>query len=381
MLNQLNPAKLGPGSQRVPIAEQTHLELAMRKLYVLCESAGFDRTAIDSAAELLEEILDPWGRARIGTRPTFRSDIGDDHYPIEFSLALKGNEPEVRVLFEAQSGQPDLVSQWLAGQALNDKLEAQFGVPLDRLRTIEALFAPAAAEARYAIWHSVCWCPHSKPKWKVYLNPQAHGRSQAPAVISEALGRLGFGRIAEDVIRCARAHDELKFFSLDLDRSSEARVKIYKAHHHATRHDIERELSRARSYDRNAVSDFWQAIVGHDGPFCDLPITTYLSLTTGDDRPSTTTAHFPVRAYANHDQDVRERLRRFLRGSDRTIYERAILGFAERRLADGVGMHSYVSIRPDPGSRHVTIYLAHEGYRVAPARTPSALREDSRAVR
>jgi hypothetical protein len=34
--------------------------------------------------------------------------------------------------------------QWLAGQALNDKLEARFGVPLDRLRRIEALFAPRA---------------------------------------------------------------------------------------------------------------------------------------------------------------------------------------------------------------------------------------------
>lgn len=361
------------------IETRSFRDIASDRLTALCAATGVGADGGAGAANLLGELLEPWGESLAGARPTQRSDIGDDSFPVEFSLALDGDSAEVRVLFEARHARAggaaaagDMSARWVAGQELNLRLERDHGVRLDRLRQLEDLFRPTASSARWSMWHSLCLSSGAPTAFKVYLNPQAQGKERAPAVIAEALRRLGYSRAAAAVGRCPRAGDELKFFSLDLDdRHGAARVKVYKAHHAATRRTIAAELAAARDHNPGAFAAFWDGIVGSNGPFLGLPLTTYLSLVEGDDLPSTATVHFPIRDYADNDEDVFERVRRFLRASDgaaSALYERAIAAFATRALDAGVGMHSYVAFRSHRGEPRLTMYLSPEVYATVPPR-------------
>ena len=372
------------------IWDQSFLQVAVGRLGALTAAAGFSESERAAAARLLDALLQPWGAELVGVAPRMSSDIGDDHFPIELSLALGGPgvAPEVRVLFEARAAGDSMMERWRAGQDLCTRLEASHGANLHALRAIEDLFIPLSPQARYAIWHSACLRRHTEPKFKVYLNPQAQGEGRAPAVISQALGRLGFERAGAAAGTYRRPSDRYKFFSIDLAGSAEARVKTYKVHPGATRAEIENELAAATAYTPGLLDPFWRIIAAGDGPFDGLPSSTYLSWRSGDGpRPSSGTLHFPLRAHVDDDQVAHDRVRRFLPESDRAIYESAVRAFARRPLAAGVGLHAYVSQAIDRGAPRATIYLAPEGYSVAPPRRvacpvelPAALRATGAAI-
>ena len=359
------------------ISSPSFFDVAATRLELLGRAVGFSDARRASCRAVLEDILAPWGHQAVGDVPERPSDITDDHFPIELSVAFTGASPEVRVLFEAQSESPEMLARWHAATALNARLERDHDASLDRLRRIEDLFIPDDRTARWAMWHCVCFDAVKEPTFKVYLNPQARGTCTEPRM-TETLRRLGFSRALAGVTSCERRDDELKFFSLDLEDGEAARVKVYKAHHRATRRDIETSLRVARDYRPEAADGFWRDVVGHEGPFLGLPPTTYLSLTSDDDRPSTATLHFPVRAYAPSDRAVKERLSRFLSGADREAYERAITAFATRPLEDAAGMQSYVSFRHHRAAPRITVYLAPEAYSLGRALPSTTYREATR---
>lgn len=317
-------------------------------------------------------MLAPWGSWSVGDQPRFPSDISDDHFPIEHSLAVSGNDIEIRVLLEAQAQIRQLSDFWAAGCALNALLARRYGADLQRFEQIAELFEPRAG-ARYAMWHAACFTERADPTFKLYINPQARGREHAPAIVAEALVRLGFSSEAVKVATALRPGGTLKFFALDLERGSNARVKVYYAHDGADRRRIEAELSRVPGFSAAALETFWNVIPNQDDPFVGLPVTTYLSFTEGDDRPTSGIVHFPVRDYADDDQEVRRRVMALLEGTERELYSRALSGFAKRPLEEGVGLQTYVAQRVGHGGRRVTVYLSPEGYRVAPPRAQSGI--------
>jgi hypothetical protein len=137
--------------------------------------------------------------------------------------------------------------------------------------------------------------------------------------------------------------------------------------------------------NRPGIPDaFWEKVVGFDGPFNALPPTTYLALTSGHEEPTSATVHFPVRAYSENDQIIRQRLQSFLQPPDRDVYERVIGAFARRPLNAGVGMHSYVAVTSGKVPR-TTIYLAPEPYSwvtfASPARKPRCQEKERRIMR
>lgn len=312
--------------------------------------------------------MEPWGNQPIGASPSGASDITDEHFPIEFSLALEGGVPEVRVLFEAQSTvfrQRDL---WRAGLAVCEKLERNHGVSLDRLRRVADLFEPTSPTCRYALWHGVIFSPTAPTKFKVYLNPLAQGPDRGPAVIRETLARLGFTSAMQDVFVDCDNNCEFRFFSLDLSNSPDARVKIYRVHHNATRNEIESWLRVVPGYSRALTNQFWATIAGPEDRFSRIPVSTYLSLDSRHSRPSSATIHFPVRSYADSDLEVTQRVRSFLGQDELKLYERALACFTSRPLEAGLGLQSYVSVRLHAGPQHVTIYLSPEAYEIEPPR-------------
>jgi DMATS type aromatic prenyltransferase len=352
-------------------AEQTSsrsfFDLASERLDALTEAAGLNAGERARSCDVLDDLLAPWGRGPIGSRPRMACDIADDHFPIELSLALHASGAEARVLFEARDEGASMAARWRAGQRLNERLAQDYGVSLERLRAVEDLFAPRDPAARWAMWHSVCYRAGQAPKIKIYLNPQAQGPARASATVAEAMRRLGFENVVP-LLAAGHRGDEHRFFSLDLAASETARSKVYKVHHDASRADVEAELALASARAPEALDRFWTIIACDDGPFTGLPMSTYLSLRAGDGVPSAATLHFPVRSYVDTDATVQARVRRYLSEPERRVYDRALEAFAARPLEAGVGMHAYVSIGLEGGSPRTTIYLALEGYQVAPPR-------------
>jgi DMATS type aromatic prenyltransferase len=347
----------------------TFFEHGASRVAALCGVCGFDHAGTERTVDLFRRMTSPWGDAPIRKRPSWPSDITDDHTPYELSLAIENGAPELRMLVEAQPTVPDAAAQWSAGVALGNVLERHCHAFLGRFHEIQDLFPVTNAAARFGMWHAVNVRAGAEPEFKVYLNPHAQGRARAVSTVGEALSRLGFSGAMASLPPICERHDELKYFSLDLLQSGEARVKVYLAHYRATAEDIEDALAVAGSHVPGEATAFCRAMAGNDGPYLDLPLQTCFSFTTGGGaRPVAATVYFPVRSYVASDEVARSRILAYMDAEDRPLYGEVLRVFANRRLAAGTGMQTYASYRPQNGCRRVTVYLSPEAYRVAPCR-------------
>ena len=75
-------------------ATRSFVDVVGERLTELCAAADVGGSGGAGPASLLAGLLEPWGRAQIGARPAFSSDIGDDSFPVEFSIALDGDSAE-----------------------------------------------------------------------------------------------------------------------------------------------------------------------------------------------------------------------------------------------------------------------------------------------
>src|ERR1700722_8631906 len=76
------------GPSATPLSEQTFLGFATAGLEALGVATGGFDAAQARAVALLGQVLGGWGTRAIGHRPAAPSDIGDDQFPIEFSVAF-----------------------------------------------------------------------------------------------------------------------------------------------------------------------------------------------------------------------------------------------------------------------------------------------------
>src|SRR5690349_14254529 len=118
----------------------TYRSLASERLTAMWR-AVMRRECPSHLIDLFGLLARPWGEGPIPSVPEWRSDIADDHSPIEFSVAFGGEAPEFRILIEAQGSRPTLGSVTAAGLELNRALEAR-GADLRRFRAVEDLFLP-----------------------------------------------------------------------------------------------------------------------------------------------------------------------------------------------------------------------------------------------
>lgn len=332
------------------------------RLRTLCRGLGLNAQREQEALRLLNRLLTRWGDAAIGRAPRWRSDITDDHSPFEFSVAMDGSGPELRILVEAQAQRPGLVANWEAGRALSHALADEFGMSLDRLDAIEHLFVPTDPGAKFSIWHAVSLRADSAPEFKIYLNPQVHGPESSGDIVARALNLLGFTDAV--VSRSERSHDEVQYISLDMSNRADARIKLYAVHHDATLGDIEAALRPASCYVSGEAAKFCRCMAGQDGPYTKLPVQTCLAYTANQEAPLMGTVHFPVRSYASNDAIARDRILEYLDTSTAQLYYNALESFADRPLTEGAGMQTYASLRQQNGGTRVTVYLSPELYSV-----------------
>lgn len=370
--------------------QETFITSGSRRLRMLCNAVGFDDRLTTGMLELFSELLTPWGDCTVGASMPWRSDIGEEGTPYEFSLALSDGVPEVRIMVEAQGEAGTLASNRDAARAVVLRMASKFGLSLERFRTIEDLFLPEAPVGRFVLWHAAVSRPGKPVFMKLYLNPKVRGESKAQALVEEALERLGFASALSSVAAaCKRGPlDTLKYFSLDLTSERPARVKIYVYHQDAHARELEEVAALARTYTPGALSAFCEAMTGTRGRFPGAPIASCLTFTENDTRPEVTSTYIPFLGHVATDLEASERIRRFLdeRGGDVRNFDRAIGAAATRSLSRRAGMLSYASLRNGDGAPRVTVYLNPELYASSHHSTeipgaPTSIQSDIRRLR
>lgn len=342
-------------------------ELAEHQLVSLARVAGLD-DAIPNMCAILARLL---GAARTHARgtPAYPSDVVDDHTPYELSIALGGRAPEVRLLVETTEDDPSPAGRWRAARQAGAWLAAEHGAELRQLERIADLFEPRDGDALLAMWHAIVFRADAAPGAKVYLDLRARGRARSAQLLEEALARLGLAAAYPRLLRegCRRGPelDELVYFSLDLAAAATARVKVYFRHHHATALDVERVIGRSGGVAPGEIRAFCETVLGGEGPYLPRPLVSCWAFSGGDPAPSGATLYAPVAYHARDDREVQDRVRRWLAiaGIAAERYDRSLAAYAHRPLADGIGMHSYVSFKRDAGLPKVTCYLAPEAHR------------------
>lgn len=344
---------------------QTLYDHGAGRLQALCAVLELD-DKLPGIRALFQRMIAPWGAQTCAKPPRWASDVGDDHTPYELSVAFD-EIPELRILIEPLGEEPSLESNRERALEIHAWLARDFEIDLSRFEQVRDLFLPQAPQGAFSIWHGVSFRRGKPPAFKIYLNPQAQGATRAPSLVEEALSRLGLPRawphVTSTAMRRGPALDELKYLSLDLSKSGDARVKVYVRHHRATIEELEMACSAALSYRAGDVTAFIQRMSGQEnGLLTGRPTATCLSFVGGTEQPTEATHHFPVKGYAANDLVVAERVSSYLesRNLDAEIYRRSLRAFARSPLDGHAGVQSYASLRHPGGKPRVTVYLAPE---------------------
>ncbi|APR87932.1 hypothetical protein A7982_13281 [Minicystis rosea] len=350
----------------------------------MCAAVGLhdeERAILDA----FERVSHPWNRWPIGARPRwYPSILSDDHAPFELSAAFSAGETEIQWYWEAQGEPPSLESNMTTGLSVLQEVAEHYDLPLTRWQSIKDLFIPERPCGLFTILFGVTWGRRRPPRFKIYLNPYVRGSRAMPALMEEAMGRLGFAKAwATDCGQRARRGaklDELMYICLDLTTDPLARVKVYRRHYQATVTQIAALASVAKDYLPGDAERFYGAVAQHPGPFLSKPPITSLTFREGDgDRPCSATLEFPISSYVSDDGAASERIERCFTayGLDPSQYVRAIHAIATRPLNEGNGIHAHITHRRVDGAPRLTAYFATEAYGVEEAQwetQPASLR-------
>ncbi|HET9379303.1 MAG TPA: tryptophan dimethylallyltransferase family protein [Streptomyces sp.] len=309
--------------------------------------------------------------------PTF---LSDDHTPVEYSLSFTpGRAPVLRVLLDPGRGAGDLAVGGRAGLDFVREAGRRWNFSTARLDDLADLFLPPDPEGPLALWCALELRPGGVPKVKVYLNPAARGGKRSAETVREALRRLGHQR-AFDALPPG---DRFLFFALDLGDWDEPRAKVYLAHQDVRAEEAAALSRTADTSGRAGLRDFFHAVTGtaHDDPDGDAALlrrpfqSCHAFTRTASRRPTGFTLYVPVRDHVRHDGEALERAVNVLEhhGMDPGPLVRGVAAVTGRRLTDGVGLLSYVSLAHQRGRRpRATVYLSAEAYRVRPPNVRAA---------
>ncbi len=345
-----------------------HAALAMEHL---ADAAGMAMRRAE-VAQVVFELMEPWGRLRIGELGGWKSDVADDGSPYEYSMVLGGSEPEVRILLESQSGSGSLAQQWQAALASCERMKSAFGASHERLQQVQDLFSPSSSateEKAFGMWHSAVVRGEQAVECKVYLDAHARGAERARALIEEALVRLGFkhaylSMLAGPLARAASL-DDVRYLSLDLSCAPSARVKVYVRHSNATIDDIPRIIGAKDALSKTGPI-FASAMLGGGRRFDRRPLfSCHAFVQENAWGAQGRTLYVPVESYAGSDVEIATRLTSYLmsREIDPEPYLKAKasmsnLGASMAREDRHRGLHSYVGLREEASGPRVTVYFS-----------------------
>jgi DMATS type aromatic prenyltransferase len=349
-----------------------HVGLA--KLVGVCRALGYSDERMQRAVEVFERLTPRLAHSDDQSSAHWSSDITDDGTPFEFSVAFHEGRTDLRMLVEPQAPPNDLCSNWGAGLDLNDSLTRAGEAGESAFRQVSELFAPTAeSSGHFSLWHAVVIAEDGSALFKVYVNPRIHGVERAPLLVREALQRLGRDDVWQFLApRLDDPATELRYFSLDLDESREARIKVY-----VGRSDSAAEIARLTDGASNLrpgdAEDWITHLTGRPGSFDVRPILACFAFNGRGTCPSVT-VHVPVRCYLTSDAEAYSRIRKFLSEQDAAVFARILSTMSPCPLRENRGLITYASLRREPsGELRVTMYLAPQAYSPACPHTADRL--------
>jgi hypothetical protein len=178
-------------------------------------------------------------------------------------------------------------------------------------------------------------------------------------LVSEAFQRLNMpacSRFVQDRL----AHDtRILYFSLDLEASREARVKVYLT---ADRADsVEALVQGSDNCQPHAARRWLQALAPDKHQFAERPVLVCFAFSGNNGVPKAT-VHVPIRCCVASDEVALQRTVPLLPERSAQQLERAMRAVAARPLAESTGVLTYVSLRPLRDQVRVTTYLAPCAY-------------------
>jgi DMATS type aromatic prenyltransferase len=344
----------------------TYDEVSRAQLLALSHAVG-QSMAADNYIELQASLLAPWAARTIPEKPPYASQIGDDHSPYEYSVAYGVAGTELRLLFEAQARVPNLFNNHMEAVRVNERLVGRWNACLRRYSQVADLFSVTGTGATqgFSLWHAACLSPNGAHDFKVYLNPQLHGREAATEVVEEMFARLGLneaGRALSKLRFRGADQDELRYVSLDLSSESRARVKVYTCHRQAKVAELERAFSVAASHRAGDVAEFCATMAPAVTNFGAKPVSSCLAFMAGSSAPYTATLHLPIAHYAESDAVASQRIHAFMarHRMDQLTHTRVLRAIARKPLRDSTGVQSYASYRRQGADLRLTVYLSPE---------------------
>lgn len=333
------------------------------------------------ASSLIQMLL---GRAGLADSRSvhFRSDVGDDYSPFEYSLAFSSRGATMRLLTEPQGENASLVSNRDEALRILRELESEGRVTLDRLRQVEDLFLPAEPQGRFSVWLATETGPTAD--LKIYLNPEARGPELARELVHLAVQRLGFeaawGEYEREVLDAGGG--DLKYVSLDLGRAGKQRLKLYTRHPNATADRLERIGALGFMHQRGDILSFLAQLTPGRHEFDGGAVALCAAFHVGDPmRPASITTYLPISRYVESDDEATSRVSSLLEslGLDTERYLRSVALYRSLRCGLAHGTHSYVSFKRGRGLPVVTVYFASGLYERGMDRAPAAELEQARA--
>ncbi|KAI0380508.1 beta-eliminating lyase [Hypomontagnella monticulosa] len=233
------------------------------------------------------------------------------------------------------------ISKWVS-KISNDNSSYEFSKIASTSRDV---FMPPQAEDILVAGHS---CAPSKtgPEWKMYLNPHASGRDNAPKVTQEAFGCLGFENTWGADRKRGGASDFITYFALDLSsRQQDARVKVYFALLDVSAFDIVKRYFRLCPDTSTYKIERLCTTLDNDslGLSTSKPLLSWFAFTSKQPDQAVATAHFPIDACVAYDAEAQRRIEKYIAGipaSDIYLekYRRIISAVQCRPLARGRGI-------------------------------------------
>jgi hypothetical protein len=313
-------------------------------------------------------MTDHWGDARPDELPL--SDVSPDGSPVELAVDLDGSAPALQFAMEPLlPGVP--ARDPAAARMIMTMLAGRFGARTRRWPPVAARLLPDAAYGPHVSMFGAEVRRGGPVRFKAWFYLDAEGPDNAPDLLRsvlEGMGEAALWPVARAHVRRA-GRDAPFLLSLDLTDAATARVKVYFRHPAADAGEVAAVLRRYPGYDPEEVRAFCATMLGGDRPFADQPPVTCLSLLdahTG--RHAAATLYVPTWTYADHDGQVRQRIRRVLAGRSEALrrYDGVLAGVARRGLDAGTGIHNYLSWRPGRPRPRLKVYLSPQLHAVNP---------------
>jgi hypothetical protein len=208
-----------------------------------------------------------------------------------------------------------------------------------------------------SLWHGVVLA-EPKGLFKAYVNPEIRGPEQAASRAGTAFRRLGLEDAWSFVEQRLSPEIRLPFFSVDLVRRPDARVKLYLS---AGNQQLVERLVRGTTLDPTATIRWMDELTKGLPSDSERPPLVCLSFRPGGAVPDAT-VHVPIRCYVNNDQEALARTLPRLPPANRAQLEQAMAALAQRPLSQSRGILTYVSMRALDGNLRLTTYLAPGAY-------------------